>query len=187
MLDAAMAFMTSALTPYLVTGQTLKRLGNTGYSGLPTAALFETADGRHVSLGVVQENQFAALCRHLDKEDWLADPRFSTPDARRANFDAMFAELEQIFRTRDADRWERELSAINIPCGKIRHVGEAAQLCGSRALLNVNIKGLPGGEAVAVPNAGFDMRPGAPGTDEPPPKLDQNREEILQWLAGLGE
>jgi crotonobetainyl-CoA:carnitine CoA-transferase CaiB-like acyl-CoA transferase len=187
MLDAAMAFMTSALTPYLVTGESLKRLGNTGYSGLPTAALFQTADGRHVSLGVVQENQFAALCRYLDREDWLGDPRFATPDARRANFDAMFAELERIFKTRDADHWERELSAINVPCGKIRHVGEAAQLCGPQALLNVNIEGFPGGSEIAVPNAGFGMEPGAPGTAEPPPRLDQHREEILQWLADLGE
>jgi crotonobetainyl-CoA:carnitine CoA-transferase CaiB-like acyl-CoA transferase len=187
MLEATMAFMTSALTPYLVTGQSLKRLGNTGYSGLPTAALFETADGRHVSLGVVQENQFAALCRHLGRTDWLEDPRFATPDARRANFDAMFEELGRIFRTRDADHWERELSAVNIPCGKIRRVGEAAQLCGPQALLNVNIDGFPGGSEVSVPNAGFGMVPGAPGTDAPPPRLDQHREEIVQWLAGGGE
>ncbi|HSG55260.1 MAG TPA: CoA transferase, partial [Paracoccaceae bacterium] len=40
MLDASMAFMTSALTPYLVTGKPLQRLGNTGYSELPTAGLF---------------------------------------------------------------------------------------------------------------------------------------------------
>jgi crotonobetainyl-CoA:carnitine CoA-transferase CaiB-like acyl-CoA transferase len=187
MLEATMAFMTSALTPYLVTGESLKRLGNTGYSGLPTAALFETADGRHVSLGVVQENQFAALCRHLNRTDWLEDARFATPDARRANFDAMFAELSRIFRTRDADHWERELSAVNIPCGKIRCVGEAAQLCGPQALLNVNIGGFPGGSEVTVPNAGFGMVPGAPGTDEPPPRLDQHREEIMQWLADNGE
>jgi hypothetical protein len=34
-----------------------------------------------------------------------------------------------------------------------------------------------------VPNAGFKMKPGAPGTNEAPPRLDENREEILQWLA----
>lgn len=183
MLDAAMAFMTSALTPYLTTGESMKRLGNTGYSGLPTAALFATRDGRHVSLGVVQENQFAALCRFLGREDWLDDARFATPDARRANFDAMFAELEQMFLTRDAGEWERELSAINVPCGMIRTVGEAAQLCGSQALLNVRIEGFPAGPEVAVPNAGFSMEPGGPGTDAAPPRLDENREEILQWLS----
>ena len=93
MLDASMAFMTSALTPFLVTGDTLKRLGNTGYSGLPTAGLFETRDGRHISLGVVQENQFAKLAGILDREGWLTEERFATPDARRAHFDAMHDEL----------------------------------------------------------------------------------------------
>ena len=32
---------------------------------LPTAALFATQDGRQVSLGVVQDNQFAVLARVL--------------------------------------------------------------------------------------------------------------------------
>jgi CoA:oxalate CoA-transferase len=78
MLEASMAFMTSALTPYLVTGTALKRLGNTGYSELPTAGLFVARDGRHISLGVVQENQFVQLARLLGQEQWLADPRYAT-------------------------------------------------------------------------------------------------------------
>lgn len=183
MLDASLAFMTSALTPFLVTGNTLKRLGNTGYSELPTASLFVTRDQRHVSLGVVQDNQFSALARKLGREDWLEDPRFATADARRANFDAMYDQLQLVFATRNADEWERDLSNAGIPCGKIRRVGEAAQLCGSQALLEIAIAGLAGGEKVAVPNAGFRMEPGSPGTHEPPPRIDQHREEILAWLA----
>ncbi len=46
MFDASLAFMTSALTPFLVTGQPMARMGNTGYSGLPTASLFSARDGR---------------------------------------------------------------------------------------------------------------------------------------------
>ncbi len=185
MLDASLAFMTSAVTPFLVTGRRLKRLGNTGYSGLPTAALFKTRDGRHVSLGVVQENQFVSLARHVGREEWLQDVRFATPDARRANFDAMFAELETIFATRDADEWEAELSRAGIPCGKIRHVSEATDLCGKDAILDIDQADWPGAPGVSVPNAGFRMEPGSPGTTQAPPRLDENREEILQWLASL--
>jgi len=185
MLDASLAFMTSAVTPFLVTGQRLKRLGNTGYSGLPTAALFMTRDDRHISLGVVQENQFVSLARELGREDWLTDPRFSTPDARRANFDAMFGELEEVFRTRDAHEWEADLSRAGIPCGKIRHVSEAAELSGKGAILDIDLKDYPGGRQVSVPNAGFRMEPGAPGTTEAPPYLDEDRKEILAWLASL--
>ncbi len=182
MLDASLAFMTSALTPFLVTGDTLKRLGNTGYSELPTAALFETADKRHISLGVVQDNQFVALARKLGRDDWLDDPRFCTSDARRANFAEMHSQLTALFATRNADAWERELSEAGIPCGKIRRVGEAAQLCQEDALLDIPIEGMPFDGKIAVPNAGFRMSPGQPGTHEPPPRVDQHRDEILAWL-----
>jgi len=186
MLDASMAFMTSALTPFLVTGNTLKRLGNTGYSELPTADLFETRDGRHVSLGVVQDNQFAALAQLLERTEWLADPRFATADARRANFDEMSQQLAVIMRTRDAAEWEAQLSAASIPCGMVRRVDEAAQLCSPSALLDITLPGAAGNGHVSVPNAGFRMQPGQPGTDQPPPRIDADRAEILQWLAGPG-
>ncbi|MEO8308921.1 MAG: CoA transferase [Pseudomonadota bacterium] len=182
MLDASMAFMTSALTPFLITGKTLKRLGNTGYSGLPTSALFQARDGRHISLGVVQVNQFEALARQLDRMDWLEDQRFSSPDARRRNFDEMYQELERIFATRDAAEWERELSEAGIPCGKIRHIDEANELCSADALLEIQIDDIPVDGQVAVPNIGFHMEPGHPGTKRPPPKVDEHRAEILAWL-----
>lgn len=183
MFDASLAFMTSALTPFLVTGQAMPRMGNTGYSGLPTASLFTARDGREVSLGVVQPNQFAALARHLGREDWLEDARFATPDARRANFGPLKAQIAAEMLKRDAADWESAMSAEGIPCGMVRSVGEAAALAGEGALMALSIPGLPGGGDVAIPNAGFRMAPGAPGTGAPPPRLDQHRAEILAWLG----
>ena len=183
MLDASMSFMTSALTPFLTTGNTLRRLGNTGYSELPTAGVFEAGDGRHLSLGVVQDNQFAKLAAMLGREDWLDDPRFSTPDARRCNFGDMHGQLEKIFKSRPAVEWEHALSEAGVPCGMIRRVDEAAELGGKSSLLDIEIAGLPMDGKIAVPNAGFRMEPGNPGTSEPPPRLDENREQILQWLT----
>ena len=182
MLDASLAFMTSALTPFLVTGSAMPRMGNTGYSGLPTASLFTARDGRDVSLGVVQPNQFAALARHMNREDWLADPRFATPDARRANFGAMKAELVREFLARDAAAWEADLSAAGIPCGMVRRVDEAAALAGDGAMLDLAVPGLPDGEAVRIPGAGFRMAPDGPGCTAPPPRLDADRAAILAWL-----
>lgn len=183
MFDATLSFITSALTPYLVTGQPMARMGNTGYSGLPTASLFATRDGRQISLGVVQPNQFAALARHVGREDWLADPRFATPEARRANFGEMRAQLVSVFVTRDAADWEADLSRAGIPCGMIRRVDEAVALASDHALLSLDIPGIPADGPVSIPNAGFRIEPGTPGTADPPPRLNEHREEILQWLA----
>ena len=185
MLDASLAFMTSALTPYLVTGNAMKRLGNTGYSGLPTADLFET-QGRaaHFAGRCAGQPVHFAGRGMLGREDWLDDPRFATPDARRANFDAMAAELRQIFATRDAAEWEAQLSEAGHPLrhdqtgrrsGRAVQRGGAARICRSTSI--------PGVGPVAVPNIGFTMKPGDPGTDQPPPRIDEHREEILAWLA----
>ncbi len=183
MFDASLAFMTSTLTPFLVTGKPMPRTGNTGYSGLPTAALFTAKDGRAISLGVVQPNHFAALARHVGREDWLTDHRFSTPEARRTHFDAMTAELATVIATKDAAIWEAGMSAEGIPCGMVRSVDEAAALARPGALLPMTVAGLPDGASVSIPNLGFQTDPGAPGTGAPPPRLDEHRAEILTWLG----
>ena len=58
----------------------------------------------------------------------------------------------------------------------------AASLCREGSLLRFAVPTNGSQTDVAVPNAGFAMTPGGPGTEEPPPTLDQHREEILQWL-----
>lgn len=181
MFDASLAFMTSAVTPFLVTGRAMTRMGNTGYSGLPTASLFTARDGRQVSLGVVQPNQFAALARFTGREDWLRNPLFATPEARRANFDAMKAELETVIATRDAADWEAGMSAAGIPCGMVRRVDEAAALARPDALLSFDGLGGPDG-AIRAPGAGFRLTPGAQ-EGQMPPRLDEHRDEILDWLG----
>src|SRR5277367_5702133 len=128
MMDASLAFMASAVVPFLVTGQPMERTGNTGYSGQPTAALFEAADGKQISLGVVQQNQFEALARLLQHEEWLTDPRFGTTDLRRTNAPALKTALSATLRERPAAVWEQLMSAAGVPCGMVRDVAEACAL-----------------------------------------------------------
>lgn len=182
MFDASLAFMTSALTPFLVTGKPMNRMGNTGYSGLPTASLFTAGDGRQVSLGVVQPAQFAALAREMGRGDWLGDPRFASPDARRANFQAMFDELSAEFRTDRAAAWEKRLSDAGVPCGMVRRVDEAAALAGEGALIDLAIPGLPQ-DTARIPGAGYRVAGELAEEIGPPPRLDADREAILAWLA----
>ena len=184
MFDASLAFMTSALTPYLVTGEPMARMGNTGYSGLPTASLFTARDQREISLGVVQPNQFEALARHVGREDWLKDPRFASPESRRANFELMKAEIAAVVATRDAIDWESSMSAAGIPCGMVRRVDEAVALAREDSLISVSMPNYPGGAGWKVPNAGFRMSGSTATCDLPAPQLDEHRAEILAWLSG---
>ncbi len=186
MFDATLAFMTSAVVPYLVTGKTLARTGNVGYSGQPTSALFTARDGRRISLGVVQQHQFVTLAKFLDRETWLNDPRYYDSDKRREHADDLLTELGAMFATRDAADWEAAMSAAGIPCGMVRDVGEAValpQLLTRNALLPLQVPGLPFKENVHVVNAGFSMSEDGPGVTEPPPRLGQHNAEVMQWLG----
>ncbi len=186
MFDAAIAFMTSAVVPYLVTGKTLERTGNIGYSGQPTSAVFEASDGRQISLGVVQQGQFDALARALKCERWLADPRFVTPDLRRKHSGEMRAELEAVFATQPAASWEQQLSAAGVPCGMVRDVGEAVNLQGldERGIrIPLEVSGLPDRKSVEIVNAGFKFSQDSPHIDEPPPRAGEDSESILESLG----
>ena len=187
MLDVSLAFMASAVVPYLVTGKALARTGNTGYSGQPTSALFEAGDGRLISLGVVQQHQFEALARLLGREDWITDPRFLTQDLRRAHTADIQRELSAELQKRKGAEWEALMSAAGIPCGLVREVGEAVAMphLAERGLrLPLHVPGLPDArEDVAIVNAGFRMAGDGPHVAEPPPRLDGDRDAILRWLA----
>ena len=187
MFDATIAFMASAVVPWLVSGRALERTGNTGYSGQPTSALFEARDGHRVSLGVVQQHQFELLARLLEQPQWLRDPRFADPETRRANATAMQTELSAVLRTRDGADWEHLLSSAGIPCGMVRDIGEAMSLpqLEQRGLrLPVHIPGLPQREDVAVLGPGFVSGTGAAVPPEPPPRLGEHSAQIRAWLKG---
>ncbi|MDX1440761.1 MAG: CoA transferase, partial [Rubricoccaceae bacterium] len=188
MFDATLAFMTSAVVPYLVSGRALERTGNTGYSGQPTSAVFRARDGRYLSLGVVQQRQFEQLARDLDREKWLEDERFADPDKRLTNAQAMQAELNAVFAERDAEEWEARLSAAGIPCGLVRSIEDAVSLAGfgQRGLrIPVTIPGLPSKEQVEVLGTGILFGDGDQTSVEPPPSLGEHTEQVIDWLSQL--
>ena len=186
MFDATIAFMTSAVVPWLVTGQALERTGNTGYSGQPTSAVFVARDGRYLSLGVVQQTQFELLAKLLDRPQWLEDARLADPDARRGNAELMQDELSAVLRTRDAADWEAQLSAAGIPCGMVRDVNEAMSLpsLDARSLrVPMHIAGLPDSEQVSILDLGI-LGSRDDGADlEPPPRLGEHTDDVLAWLG----
>lgn len=183
MFDASIAFMTSAVTPFLVTGKAMERMGNTGYSGLPTASLFPARNGREISLGVVQDNQFASLAASLGCEHWLTDPRFATAEGRRANFAAMRDELAQVIATNDAEYWEAQLNAASVPCGVVRRVEEAVALAREGTMLTLDIPDLPVEGPIAIPGMGYRSDANGQLESEAPPKVDGDREAILAMIA----
>jgi crotonobetainyl-CoA:carnitine CoA-transferase CaiB-like acyl-CoA transferase len=190
MLDASLVLMSAAAVPYLVTGQTPARTGNVGFSGQPTAGVFQTKDGTQVSLGVVQANQYAALSRAIGREDLLTDARFASPELRKRNAPALRELLEQVFQQRDGAVWERLLAEAGAPCGLVRDVASVLsqpQLDTRTIKQPIRMPGLPDRQDVHVLNAGFEFASDGPGVTRAPPALGEHTEELLEELGFSAE
>jgi formyl-CoA transferase len=61
------------------------------------------------------ERFFENLCRVLGRSELCANPRFETYHLRWANYSDLRSELQETFRTRTRDEWERDLSAGDVP------------------------------------------------------------------------
>jgi len=189
MLDASIVMLTSLVTPYLMTGQTMPRTGDTGYSGAPTAGMYVTRDGSRISLGVVQNNQFAALCRCINRPELIEDPRFISPVTRAQPQHAavLRALMTEILATRDGADWEQLLNTHGAPCGLVRDVAQAAIIArdgGRNLIMPVAVPRSDGRTAqAAAVNAGFVFATDGPDASGVVPKLGEHSREILLQLG----
>ena len=192
MLDASVVMLTSLATPFLITGQQLPRTGDVGYSGSPTSGMYAARDGSMLSLGVVQNNHFALLCQAIGRPGLAADARFATPPARALPQHAPVLRgiVAEAIAARDGAEWERELSALGVPCGLVRDVAEACAIEGleeRKLLLRTSVPGHPapsaGGDGARYVNAGFVFAHDGPGAAAAAPQLGEHTREVLAALG----
>ncbi|RYG16061.1 MAG: CoA transferase [Caulobacteraceae bacterium] len=190
MMDSAVAFMTSSVASYLVTGKVFPRTGNVGYSGQPTAGVFKTADGGYISLGVVQNVEFANFAKALGHPEWAQDPRFGSPGLRKDNEAAITRLVADVIKTKDGETWERELNAVGAPCALVRNTEQVVAMDHFKdrnLFIPVNIPGLPDKEDVSVLNAGFSTNEDGPGVQGRPPRHGEHTREVLGELGYQAE
>jgi len=183
MFEATLVMMSSVIGPFLASGQHPVRAGNRGFSGAPTADTFPTAEGE-ITIGAVQQVQVERLFHEIDCGELLADPRFADPASRIQNDTALQDILRARFATRTALDWEKTLSAVGVPAGKVRTLDEALTL--QKSLQDGAFLTVPDpatGGVLEIMNAGFRFAHDGPRTDRGAPRLGEHTDEVL---AGIG-
>ncbi|MGR3781467.1 MAG: CaiB/BaiF CoA transferase family protein [Albimonas sp.] len=106
LVQSAAAIMGPKLLEWEITGGQVLSIN-------PPAGIYMASD-RHLALTLVRETEWAGICRALDREAWIEDPRFASFALRNANWDALRAEMAAIFATDAADAWSARLTAQGI-------------------------------------------------------------------------
>lgn len=118
MMDGSMALMAQSFASFFANGR-LPARGETPLDGaIPNYNLYETQDGKIITIGAIEPWFFANLCRALGRED-LVEHEYNS--ARRAEIQESF---RAIFRTKTRDEWFEILSRTDVCVGKMNTLDE---------------------------------------------------------------
>ena len=170
------------LNTVLLTGQQVA-IGQRESMGNPCMNNYAAADGRRFWIvGLQGERHWPALCRAVDRSDWLRDPRFARPRDRFVNARELIAALDEIFATRPLADWAQvfagEPDFFWSPINSLDDVIADEQFHAAGGIVDVP-EGNSSVPMVASP-ADFAGTPWAPRSVAP--KLGEHTAEILAEL-----
>jgi len=84
---------------------------------------YQCRDGRWFILSMLNEDrQWPGFVAAIDRRDLLDDPRFRTTADRHANSEALTAELDGTFATRDCADWQPVLESAGLTFGQVARI-----------------------------------------------------------------
>jgi crotonobetainyl-CoA:carnitine CoA-transferase CaiB-like acyl-CoA transferase len=88
----------------------------------PIVNAYPTKDGRWIMLIMLQSDRnWPDLCRHLEREDLIDDPRFDTAENRAKNGAACVEVLDEIFLSRTLEEWKQALATTDGVWAPVQH------------------------------------------------------------------
>ncbi|HEY3190486.1 MAG TPA: CoA transferase [Solirubrobacteraceae bacterium] len=153
----------------------------------PLANLYRCRDGRWVLVTLTADGRrWSDFATGIGRADLVADPRFATPAARRANARALIETLDAVFAAREWPQWRPVLERHSIAhslVGTLDDIPDDAQMRASGALVPLD-----------DPRAGASLTVSSPlqitGQDKVAarmaPELGEHTVEVLRE-AGLDE
>ncbi|MBW3242539.1 CoA transferase [Epibacterium sp. DP7N7-1] len=181
MLDCQLAMLEHAIALTTISGEAPRPSGARHPSITPFET-FHASDGLFV-IAAGNDVLFARLCEAL-RLPIAGDERFATNPARCKNARLLKRLIEAVTLEKDKQHWIDLLTEAGIPTGPIQNVAEVLKDPQIRAR-NMVVDVLDQAGKPAYVAAGNPIKMSAladPSTRPPAPKLDEHRQEILDWL-----
>ncbi|MFI5398442.1 MAG: CaiB/BaiF CoA transferase family protein [Candidatus Binatia bacterium] len=176
MMDGSISWNVFHTLMYLVTGHQPER-GVTRLTGHnPCYAVYETKDGKYVTVGALEEHFWRNLCVALGVEEFIPD-QFAEGDRR----EEMFRVIRQKFKRKTQAEWLKELEPIDICFGPVNSIADT--FADPQAQARHMVQEVAGQTLVGSPLKLSDT-PTVQLT--PPPQFGQHTDEVLASLGYSG-
>jgi len=118
MLDGTMLVIAQALSAYFTTGKIPERGAGGNDGGTPFYNIYETRDGKFITIASGEPWFYANLCRALGCEQFIQDQR------NHAKYTEMQEHFTRLFRTRTREEWWELLTKSDICVGRMLTLDE---------------------------------------------------------------
>jgi crotonobetainyl-CoA:carnitine CoA-transferase CaiB-like acyl-CoA transferase len=126
-MDGALSLMTFFTTDYFL-GNVVPKRGETALHGAyPYYGIYETKDGKYITIGCLELHFWENLCRLLGREDYVPyhfapEHLLHKPEGKK--WDEISSWLRETFLTKTRDEWFELLCQEDIPVGKVYTLDE---------------------------------------------------------------
>jgi crotonobetainyl-CoA:carnitine CoA-transferase CaiB-like acyl-CoA transferase len=115
MLDTMVAYLwPEGMTSLTFMGKEIK----SARTQLAQDLIFATQDG-FITAGVVSDDEWAGLCRALERPDWFADERFASANGRLVHVVERLKMTGDVLATRTSAEWLARLDRESVPCAPV--------------------------------------------------------------------
>jgi crotonobetainyl-CoA:carnitine CoA-transferase CaiB-like acyl-CoA transferase len=169
LLQTALWTLTVDLSAALVDGRQPPRRTRRD-SPSPLTTTYSTSDGRWMILSAPFPRQWPALCRALDRPEWIDDERYATPMDRYVNRGALIPLIEERFASAPLEEWAARLDAHGVTWGPVATLPEVVrdpQVRAVGAFAEIDDPVVGAYETIATPFHidGVDATPAGPSPD----------------------
>jgi alpha-methylacyl-CoA racemase len=121
-MDGAISLMTWFNCGHFFDGSMLKRGESWLHGAYPYYGVYETKDGKYITIGCLEPHFWENLCRLLGKEEYIPyhfalQHTFHKPEDEK--WDEIRSSLKLIFLTKTRDEWFELLIRNDVPAGKV--------------------------------------------------------------------
>jgi crotonobetainyl-CoA:carnitine CoA-transferase CaiB-like acyl-CoA transferase len=155
------------------------------YGESPRFNVFETADGKYVTLSALEAKFWVNLCKKLGREDLINknERHEDRLTSHKGNREEVFAFLRKAFKTKTSEEWVKELAEADVPCYPVLSIPEVFR--DPHVLHRGMLKEVEHATEGTMKHIGIPVKLSqTPGEIRShPPRLGEHTEEVL---GGLG-